>query len=87
MHFSFWFGALALAVPALCLPTDLAPPPPVNGSTEMIPINIHNSDPASGNRRRAAVQLSSMDPRTQDEVVYGRHAGPSDLPLLPSLLS
>ncbi len=87
MHSHLLFGALALAVPALCLPSDSASPPSVGGSAAMTPINVVDFGHALGIHRREAVQLSSMDLQTQEQVIYGRHGGPSHFNLLSSFVS
>lgn len=87
MHSHLLFGALALAVPAFCLPSASASSASADGPVEMTPINVADFNSAFGIKRRAAAQFSSLDLQTQEQLIYGRHAGSNYFNLLPSLIS
>lgn len=72
MHSHLLFGALALAVPAFCLPRASASSASADQSAEMTPITIVEG----GIIGRAAAKLSTMDLQTQEQLLYGRHGGP-----------
>lgn len=75
MYFSTTIGALALALPALSFPKASTPPVSPGGPSIMKPINVNDFDSAFGNQRRAAEQFSSMDPQTQERLIYGLRGG------------
>lgn len=77
MHSHLLFGALALALPALCLPSAPASSASADEPSDLYPINIAHFDAAFGVKRRAAEKLSSLDLQTQEQLIYGRHGGPS----------
>ena len=78
---SFQLGALAFALPSLCLPGPVASPPASEKPESLKPIRVANFESAFGIQRRATQDLSDLNLQTQEQLIYGRPGSSSNPPL------
>ena len=75
MHLHTRLCALALALPAFCLPSASASSVSADGPLKLRSIHVADFESAFGIQRRAAEEFSSLDLQTQEQLIYGRPGG------------